>query len=591
MRTGRALSRSSRTLVVVLALFTLVAAGCGLAPTHAPSASDQWSNGKFIGSAILNTPVGLQVDEAGHSYIVWVGLEHRLTFAHLNERAEEVTQKPLDLSYNSPQKPQLLRDSTGQLHLIWLDRRERGLQLFYARFSAKGEVVQKAITLSPPEQKVTHSVMVLDPVGQTVEIFWSDDTTTRPGCYHAALDWSGTVVVPAEVLVSDGLLPTAQIDRRGFVHLAWRVALERTEAKPRFHYAVYDPHRRVLGSDTVVAEPRIQASLLGGPTAGATIEGPWLGLDEQLVYLAWVMESRERGNVRDFTFYQAFPQPALRSREESQAFSYLLPEVTDRAVHVRDLDPSMTGHPRFLEDQPAHQVLACFTQVSGPANLETLQIATVDLQAGRIEGQRVINASRGASLRPSVVVDLSGNLHLVWIDTAGFNRYQVVYASTAPQVKATLNRVTTYEVVDKVLSGVMGAFSVLFFVPIVFAWALIPIGWLAIFTLTTGQFDIPDPRGRIAIGVAMLLHLGAKLLLFPGLLCRLPFNSHLAPLLTLLVGRWVFPLFLAIISAGLVWAYSKRAHSQSIFKAYFIYAAVDSLLTLIIYVAPLTGYL
>lgn len=36
-----------------------------------------------------------------------------------------------------------------------------------------------------------------------------------------------------------------------------------------------------------------------------------------------------------------------------------------------------------------------------------------------------------------------------------------------------------------------------------------------------------------------------------------------------------------------MWAYLKRAHSQSIFVAYFIYAAVDSFLTLVIYVARL----
>jgi hypothetical protein len=40
---------------------------------------------------------------------------------------------------------------------------------------------------------------------------------------------------------------------------------------------------------------------------------------------------------------------------------------------------------------------------------------------------------------------------------------------------------------------------------------------------------------------------------------------------------------------GAVWVYLKRTHSQSIFAAYLIYAVVDSLLTLIIYVAPITG--
>lgn len=587
MRSEKALLRPPLLLAVGLTLLALVAADCGLTPSHTPRASAQWSNGKLVGTAILNNQVALQVDEAGNSFMVWVGLEHELHFARLNEHTEAVVQQPLDLRINSPLKPQLLWDPTGQLHLTWLDKWERNLQLFYARLSAEGQVIQEAIALSPPEQRVRHSSMVLDPVGRTVEVFWSDNTPIRPGCYHAALDWSGAVVVPAEMLIPDGMLPAAQVDRQGFVHLTWRVEAE--AEKPEFHYAVYDPQGRALGSDIVASEPLIQMSLLGRPTAGAAFDGPWLGLDESSVYLAWVLEMRERGEVMDFTFYQTFPQPALTPREASasltEAFDYPPPEVTGDVVHVRGVDPSMTGHPRFLEGQPAHQVLTCFTKVAGPGNLETLQIAAIDVGAGQIEGQEIVNASRAASLRPSMALDGQGHLHLVWIDTAGFERYWVVYASTSAQAKETLNRITAYEVVDKVLSGVMLVFSAVFFIPIVLSWVFIPIGWLGIFALTSSESEISDPHGRNALGLAMLLQPAVKLLFFPSLLTRFPFSSVLSPSLSLLLGRWIFPLLLAAISAGVVWIYLKRGRSQSIFAAYFIYAAVDSFLTLVIYVA------
>lgn len=592
VQTAGALMQQNHLLRAMgLILLAVAVTGCGLTPTHTPRASDQWSNGKPVGTAILNNQVAFQVDEVGNSFMVWVGLEHRLNFARLDQRAEVVAQGPLDLPTNSPLKPQLQRDPTGRLHLTWLDRGERSLQLLYALLSADGEVIQEATVLSSPEQRVTHSSMALDPVGRTVELFWSDNVYIRPGCYHAALDWTGAVVVPAEMLIPDGLLPAAQIDRQGFVHLAWRVELEPEE--PKFHYAVYDPQRRALGPDMVASEPLIQASLFDRPTAGAAFHGPWLGLDEGLVYLAWVVEVRERGEVMDSTFYQAFPQPTLSvstepgevRREAAEKFDYPRPEVSSEVVHVRGVDPSMTGHPQFLEGQPAHQVLACFSQVAGPGNLETLQIVAIDLQAGQIEGQKTVNATRGASLHPNVAVDPTGNLHLTWIDTAGFNRYQVTYASTSSQAKETLNRITAYDVVDKVLSGVMLVFSALFFVPIIFSWVILPIGWLTIFALTTSESEISDLPGLRALGVAMLLQLGAKLLLFPSLLSKFPFSSPLSPSLGLLLGRWIFPLLLAAISAGPVWVYLKRGRSQSIFVAYLIYAVVDSLLTLLIYVA------
>ena len=578
-----------------LILLAVVVAGCGLSPTHTPRGSAQWSKGKLLGTAILNNQLALQVDEAGNSFIVWIGLEHELHFARLNKRAEVLVQAPLDLRSKRPMKPQLLMDPTGRLHLIWLDRGQSGLQVFYAGLSADGEVIQEATVLSPPEQRAAHSSMVLDPVGRTVELFWSDNVYIRPGCYHAALDWSGAVVVPPEMLIPDGILPAGQVDGQGFVHLVWRVELQ--GEKPQFHYAVYDPRRRAMGSDIVVSEPLLQAGMLGRPTAGARFCGPWLGLDESSVYLAWVLEVRERGEVMDFTFYQAFPQPTLSvsteldevQREGTETFDYAPPETAGEAVHVRGADPALTGHPSFLDGQPARQVLTCYTQVQGPGNVETLQIAAINVQPGQIEGQEVVNASRAASLQPNVEIDSNGHLHLAWIDTAGFNRYQVIYASTSPQARETLNRITAYDVVDKVLSTVMNVLSAFFFVPIVLSWVIIPIACLVIFALTTSASEISDPHGRRALGLAMLLQLGVKLFFFSDLLSRFPFGSlispSLSPSLRLLLGRWIFPLLLAALSAGVVWIYLKRGRSQSIFVAYFIYATVYSLLTLVVYVA------
>ena len=65
-------------LAAGLILLALVATGCGLTPTTTPRASDQWSNGKLLGTAILNNQVALQVDEAGNNFMVWVGPEHEL---------------------------------------------------------------------------------------------------------------------------------------------------------------------------------------------------------------------------------------------------------------------------------------------------------------------------------------------------------------------------------------------------------------------------------------------------------------------------------------------------------------------------------
>jgi hypothetical protein len=423
--------------------------------------------------------------------------------------------------------------------------------------------------------------MVPDPTGGTVEVFWSDNVPSRPDIYHIALDWSGEVVVPTELLVPGGLLPVAQVDRLGYIHLAWRVD---TGDVPRFHYAIYDPQRRALGPDVVAGQPSIQMGMLGGPTAGAQFDGPELGLDEDSVYLAWVLEMRER-EIRNFTFYVTFPVPSLPERPGTGAFEYPPPPVTDEAVHVQGGDPAMTAHPRFLDGQPERQILTCFTQVSSPGNPEMLQIATVDPLPGQVGGQEIVNRSRGASVRPSVALDARGQLHLVWIDTAGFERYNVVYASNSSQAKETLNRVTAYDVMNRGLNTVMSVITSLFFTPVALIWVLVPMVWLVVFTLATHAVDVGDGPGGLGLVVAMLLQLGVKLLLFGDLLSRFPSVSLLTPSLNLLLARWISPVVLAAVSAGLVWIYVKRGRGRSVFAAYFVYAAIDSFLTLVVYVA------
>ncbi|MFO7742116.1 MAG: hypothetical protein R6X31_07365 [Anaerolineae bacterium] len=579
-------SRSLLSAVVVLTILGPVVAGCGVTASRTPRASDEWSNGKVVGTAILNNPVALEVGDEGSIFLVWVGSDHALRFARLDESAETVVQRTLALRSDLAQKPQLAMDGEGRLHLVWLDKWEQNTQVFYARLSADGEVVQEALALTPPEQRATHSSMVLDSVARTVEIFWSDSVPSRPGCYHTALDWSGKVVRPPEMLIPDGLFPAAQMDRMGYVHLAWKVNAGTT---PQFRYAVYDPESRTLGEDVVAGRPSIQMATLGGPTAGTQFDGPRLGLDDGSVYLAWVLQMRERER-RDFTFYVAFPVPELPDRGATRLFRYTPPQVVDKAVRVQAGEPAVTGHPQFLDGQPTRQVLACFTQVSSPQSMDMLQIAAVEPLPDQIGRQEIVNLSRGASLRPSSARDARDQLHVVWIDTAGFERYNVVYASTSPQVRATLNRVTVYDVVDSVLSVVMSVITSLFFAPLALIWVLVPVVWLAVLSLGTNAVEVSDRHGVLGLAVAMLLQLGVKVLFFGDLLSRFPFTFLAAPSLNLLIGRWLCPVLLAAVSAGLVWLCLQRSRGRSVFAMYFLYAAIDSFLTLVIYVAVPMGW-
>jgi hypothetical protein len=565
-----------------LSLLALLATSCSLAPSTTPRASDSWSNGRMVGVASLNNQVALQVDEWGNGFLVWVDTDQALRLARLDDQATVVLDEALDLPAEQPSWPRLLLDPNGELHLSWLDHQATGSQVFYATLTADGGVVGEPSAISTGETRAAHYVMILDPVGETIEFLWSDNVPARPGIYHAAIDWSGTVVSPAELMIANGLLPSAQVDRDGYLHLAWRVesAIDQTE----FHYAVYDPQRRALGPESLVIEPVAQMALLGGPTVGASFDGPWLGLDQTHVYLAWTLDMHERGTVQDFTFYQAFRPPELARRDLSEPFTYLDLAIAAETVHIQGVDPGHTAHPDFLPGQPPKQYASCFTQVSGRQNLETLQIAVVELGPRLVEGQQVVTGSHGASLRPSIATDGQGNLYVAWIDTAGFEQYQVLYASNSPQVKEVLNRITTYDVVDRIMSGVMTGLSSLIFVPVTFLWMILPLGYLVIYTMARSNVEFSEQAGRRTVLIAMALGLLSKLFFTPGLLDRFPFGPLLPPGLGSLLGRWIVPMVLTGVAAWIGWVVGRRSVNQSLFLPYLTFAVTDVVLMLIVYV-------
>ena len=585
------------SLATGLGLLAWAIAGCGLIPRHVPRASDQWSNGALLGTAILNNQVALQVDRAGNCAIVWVGLAHKLHFARLDRQGEIVDQRSLELRSDAAQKPRLLMDSAGQLHLTWLESHGEEKGLCYAQINDRGHVVIPPVRLTGPGDKVGHSRAVLNEPAGRIEVFWSDSVSSTPGVYHLALDLQGKIVAPSSLIVPQGLKPDAQMDGDGFVHLVWSQGTTTKEKK--IFYAVYDPAGHFMSEWTEIA------SFVVAP--GQVLHGPIAGIDKENGYIFWAIESRARESMVSHAFHTTFSLGQLERRTvaEIQAPDQDAPQFDpDRGrfnyyytppheggsgmVPLSVADTDFLASPSATGGQQAELAVAFNARVYA-RNTDALQIAVLTFREGRLVNSQIVNDSQAASLQPNVATDANHNLHLVWIDTAGFNRYQVVYASTSPQVKATLNRMTIYDVVNKVLSMAMSAVSALFFIPLVLGWMLVPMGWLLISTLSTSASEVSDRRGQIALGVAMLLHVGGKQLFFPSLLARFSFAPLLPSSAGLFLGRWILPLLLAALSAVVMWAYLKRARSPSILIAYLIYAAVDALLTLVIYVGLATG--
>lgn len=587
MRAAAHRRASLRGLLFLVAFVAagLLLSGCDNSLARTPRASEAWSKGLPLGLASLNNRPALAADQAGSVFIVWASADRDLRFVQLDDRASLVVERSLTLPTEAPQQPQMVLDEEGRLHLAWFDRKSGGIELRYARLTTQGDVLLDTIPVSVSELRAGRLAMILEPLGQTVELLWSDTSPSRPGCFHAAIDREGEVTVAEEVLVPEGLWPAAQVDRRGYVHLAWRQSPGGED--PTFHYAVYDPQLRALGPVAFAGEPVTEASLLGGPSAGGSIGGPWVGLDADRVYLAWTVEYRPRGLLQAFTFFQTFLQPELASRAGTEALSYDLPEVTASAVHVRAANPALTSDPIFLRDQPEQQALACYTEARAGRNAEQLQSAVVDLQVGQIARLEVVSASSAASLQPALALDGRGYRHMAWIETAGFERYRVIYASTAPQVQEVLNRVTAGEVLSQALELGFGALTLIGFLPLLLISAVPAFLVVLVYFLATQHADLDQGRAPLALAISIVVHVIIKLSTAGGALDRLSTGSLLQAPWLIAVARWVVPVAIPGLAVLIMRFYGRRADTKSIFAHFFVFVLVDAVLFTLVYLTPL----
>jgi len=573
-------------LLTLLLLLGVVLGGCG-GPRATPRASPDWSKGQPVGMSPLNNPVAIQAGE-GVVYLTWVDEEHHLHWAQLDEEGQVVADKSLDLPTRSSQKPSLLLDSQGRLHLFWIASREEGQGLYYVQLNGSGEVVSDPLLLSLPGMKVGYVASAFSGQGQ-IELFWSQAVYESPGVYNLTIDPESLMASPNLLIASQGIAPTLQVDQEGTFHLSWLE--EPTYGTRQIYYATFDPVRRLLEEVIGLAEVTLRE--------GQIMVGPVLGLDLKNGYIFWSVEQRGRAVGGD-TFYATFPlgRPAERAVMELRLppidrpryepytgeYAYHLLASQEAAVST------FLSRPWVVDGQRLELPVALTINISTRLG-EHLQIAMPVFSQGQLKGYQIVTATKRASLTPHIVADPRLGLHLAWIDTAGFERYQVLYASTSPEVKEVLNRVTLADVVDKGGDLIMALFLVVGFTPVLIAWLVLPLTWLLIFYLLTGEGELTTLGAWVVLGLAMLMQLVAMIFITPGGRGLLPFLAismpQVAPVFT---GR-LFPILFAILALGAMAFYLRRTRSRSLFGAFFVFAFTAGLLRLFIFVLTYMGYI
>jgi hypothetical protein len=211
-----------------------------------------------------------------------------------------------------------------------------------------------------------------------------------------------------------------------------------------------------------------------------------------------------------------------------------------------------------------------------------IRLVTAVLAEGEPVGYQLASKSLTASLMPSIAADQAAGLHLAWLDTAGIKEFDVYYATTAPEARRWLDRTSTNDLVMGAAELVFGVLSGLGLLPIAGIWTFPAMVWVVVFFIASGKEELVRTPTKIGFAVAVVLYVGMKILLLPGLFAGTPFLHRVPPGGAVALGITV-PAVILAIALGAVYVYTRRSERSTIFVAYLVFALTDVVLTLVLY--------
>lgn len=576
--------------LLVLGILIVLVSGCGMALPKTPKVIADWSRGKNLGQTRINWPVSVAWQDGG-LYLVWVAQsETAVHFTTLDTAGNTIVSLDLPLITQRPREPLLVPAGAGELHLFYLDNPKIPRAVFYTRLSRNGDILMAPVRVSTPDVEAESVVAIPGPDGD-FDVFWASEDKNTGGLYHTRVDRQGVVTQDSTLIAPAGGKPCVQTDHQGKIHLAW--VQEPSLYQNDVYYAVLDPTTDLLYAKALVGRFATGTGLIA--------YGPVLGLDTQNAYVFWALEKRGGGLAAGGaeTWYVTFPLSAPGYREPVRlpipgtmkpdyqpaqgAFNYerLAYRSTDPSAIYGDTD--FLYMPNVVPGQ--HTELALF--LSGKFSTRThssVDVVAAYLEAGAMKGYQIAARTSSNSMRPVAIADDAANLHLVWISPGGFGRYDVYYASTRTDVKSNFDRRTLDDVGSDLLASVWSIAPALgFFPPILLVWAFPSFVFVVLYYITQLEGGL-DRRGpRVALVIAIVLYLFAKLILMPSVL-------FYSPLLNIMPRRYenlaiaAVPVVTFIISCGALVLYYKRSEYPTLLGSYLIFVLTDTILSLLIYV-------
>jgi hypothetical protein len=596
------MKKSYLLLLLLCALSVLLLGGCQIEADRGEKPGPDWSRGLRLGQTGLRQPVALQADANGHVHLVWIDLSlpGRLRYAHLDRQAHVFFNEQLDIDLPNLRRPQLLVDSENRLHLAWLSRQEGVQRLYHTLVSPDGQVGD-LLPLAGGNEEVNGFQMYLAPGGDVAFVWARELEDGTSDIVHVFLDDLSSPVA----LVKGGIDPYVLADRAGAVHLTW-LTEDALTARTIYYAELRDVSHPALWPAT--------GQKLADFTfpEGGTYYGPVLGVDERNVYVIWSIQNLGGGltPTSAFSYYVTFEfgaygepgtpipraRPLVVSDEAQPVYAeHAYPAGTVLGGYgftgLAPLSARVSGGSDFVNtpatvtSQQGELPVALSVLTHSRAESQ-IRLATAVLSGGEPVGYQLASKALTASLMPSLAADADADrevgLHLAWLDTAGFREFDVYYASTAPDARRWLDRTSTDDLVMGAADLVFGVFSGLGLLPIAGIWTFPAMVWVVVFFIASGKEEMARTPTKVGFAVAVVLYVGVKILLLPGLFAGTPFLHQVPPSWAVALGIAVPALILCVALAA-VYVYVRRAERATIFVAYLVFALTDVVLTLALY--------
>jgi hypothetical protein len=574
------------SFVLIFLVVTMALSGCGEFGPKSRKPAGDFSRGLPLSTEAIAPPaMSVGMDTGIVQVVIPSPDEEDLTtfrYILINQDGQIAIQKDLDLGLPPyVRSPKLIENNKSQ-HLVWAarDSTTEGWKLFHAIFDIDGEVISPPKLISKGTERVSQYELTGDSLGN-LSIAWEDRGTGS--IWIARISGEGSILTSPQVAVLEGEYP-ALIANMGTIHMSWMEG-------ERLQYAQVNEN----SSYPLMSE---QLDIIQ-VARGNSMDGPVIGYSDGEVYLFWSVLRQvglEAGTA--ITEFLVFPEddPAQISRgvipilpvlEELMA-PYQGPLALTLFVPAPPEEYMTTDYvlgPQTLP-KPTSEVQVVAVSANQAIRLDAItQIVLCLFEDGVYQGCTIGSRTTEISQNPLIAVDDSGNIHLMWQE--GHVGKKIYYATTSPEAKSRLDRISLDDLPSLFLAGGMEAITGILLFPFAFPWMAIGFVIMIGLRIARNDEDVTQRLSQILLGVALLTYQISKLMLLPDILIYVPFSAWVdIPEGVGKVLRILVPII--IIGLGIIVAELRRRRRPedspvSSLGYYMTAVIVDTVITLSIY--------